>query len=290
MGDLLLVSNTTDPDLAAAVATSRKIAAQQGFSVRQVDGTPAAIELLNAAPDFPWLIVIAQSWPGQTAAAEIDLLRRAAPLAIVCGLLGSWCEGETRSGKPWPNAFREAWNNWPVRMAREARQAALGLAGAWSLPATSATEEFLLAAALPPAGGDSSRQGNGVTIAIVAESAAARTALADAAQVWGYRPTIATLGKRPSTLRAESATAAKIVLWDTTVIAINDTDRVLQAADLAPGAPIVAIVGFPRAEDFAKASAAGIDAVIAKPYLLSDLFWRVSELQKAGRQSSAAID
>ena len=50
----------------------------------------------------PELIVMAQSRPGVFSAQWIERLRRSAPLAGVVALLGTWCEGETRSGRPAP--------------------------------------------------------------------------------------------------------------------------------------------------------------------------------------------
>ena len=62
----------------------------------------AALSLLHESEEAIDLIVVAQAYPGQYAADRIDGLRRLAPLARVIGLLGSWCEGEVRSGRPWP--------------------------------------------------------------------------------------------------------------------------------------------------------------------------------------------
>ena len=50
----------------------------------------------------PDVIVVAQAFPGQFSHQAIDRLRRLAPLARMVGLMGSWCEGEMRTGSPWP--------------------------------------------------------------------------------------------------------------------------------------------------------------------------------------------
>ena len=60
----------------------------------------AAMQELEARDGDPELIVLAQSWPGQFSPKQIERLRRLAPLARVDELLGSWCEGETRTGRP----------------------------------------------------------------------------------------------------------------------------------------------------------------------------------------------
>ena len=56
----------------------------------------AAARMLARGGDPPELIVLVQSRPGEFSAAEIDDLRRLAPLARVRRLLGTWCEGEAR--------------------------------------------------------------------------------------------------------------------------------------------------------------------------------------------------
>ena len=74
--------------------------------VNAVSGAAAAEAALQRLEVRPELIVIAQSYPGEFTAAQVDRLRRHAPLARVVALLGSWCEGELRTGRPWPGAIR----------------------------------------------------------------------------------------------------------------------------------------------------------------------------------------
>ena len=78
-------------------------------SFPEAESAAAALSRADVAHD---VIVVAQAFPGQFSADAIDQLRRAAPLARVVGLLGSWCEGETRTGWPWPAAIRVYWHQW----------------------------------------------------------------------------------------------------------------------------------------------------------------------------------
>src|SRR3954467_5187193 len=55
------------------------------------------------------LIVVAQSRPDTVSHADFQVLQREAPLAGIVSLLGSWCEGETRTGKPWKGSHRVFW-------------------------------------------------------------------------------------------------------------------------------------------------------------------------------------
>lgn len=56
--------------------------------------------------------VIALSHPGQFEAHAIEALHARAPLAPVIALCGVWCDGEARSGRPWPGIPRVAWHSW----------------------------------------------------------------------------------------------------------------------------------------------------------------------------------
>jgi hypothetical protein len=105
------------------------------------DTATAALGKGRVLPDA---IVVAEASPGQFSHRAIDGLRRLAPLARILGLMGSWCEGETRSGSPWPAAVRTYWHQWPTRCNRQLRRLALGEACSWALPATATDEERLL--------------------------------------------------------------------------------------------------------------------------------------------------
>src|SRR4051794_23788022 len=65
--------------------------------------------LIRGAETPPELIVVAQSRPDAICSDRLNVLRRAAPLSGIVALLGSWCEGETRTGRPWPGVHRLYW-------------------------------------------------------------------------------------------------------------------------------------------------------------------------------------
>ena len=82
------------------------------------------------------LIVIAQSYPGEFPHDAVDGLRRLSPLSRIVGLMGSWCEGEQRTGKPWPAVSRIYWHQWPARCARQLPRSSGGGSSSWDLPIT----------------------------------------------------------------------------------------------------------------------------------------------------------
>src|SRR5947209_3830022 len=74
--------------------------------LRTARDVESAVILLSDGAFDPVLIVLARAWPGQIQRRHLERLRRLAPLARVCELLGSWCEGETLSGRPLGGTFR----------------------------------------------------------------------------------------------------------------------------------------------------------------------------------------
>ena len=212
------------------------------------------------------LIVIAQSYPGQFSAAAIDRLRRAAPLARLVGLLGSWCEGEMRTGKPWPGVIRLYWHQWSVRSGQELQQLIAGHGSTWGLPITATDEERLLAAAELPL---PKRHG---LIAIHSRERSMADWLADACGACGY----ATVWLRPShPARVQGATA---IIYDGSGCEDEEIDEISRlAAELTPVA-LLAILHFPRIEHHERALAAGAAAVFAKPISVDDLVWQLEEI------------
>jgi hypothetical protein len=223
----------------------------------------SAAELLASGEFTPEVIVVAQAYPGQFSHGAIDRLRRLAPLARVLGLMGSWCEGEMRSGQPWPGAIRIYWHQWPARCGQELGRLAQGACPAWGLPVTASEEERLLAeadAAWPP------RQG---LIAIHARSFDVADMLAAACRGCGY----ATVWLHPS--RPARVTGVAAALFDGSDLRGPEGDQLQQLAAALRPAPVVALLSFPRIEDRDRAVSLGAAAVLSKPLHLGDLWWHL---------------
>ncbi|NLE37484.1 MAG: hypothetical protein GX621_05605 [Pirellulaceae bacterium] len=220
-----------------------------------------ALAVLDSPSFAPALIVLAQSYPGQFSTESVDRLRRAAPLARVVGLLGSWCEGEARTGRPWPAAIRIYWHQWPGQGRRELKSLAAGIGSAWSLPGTATEEERLIAGSRP-----ARSRGEGL-VAICTRRHEVHDWLAAACRSRGY----ATVQLRPD--RPARIDGARAVLFDASTA--DDAEmaplRRLRR-DLGSAVPILAMLDFPRVEDGDQALAAGASAILSKPLLLDDLF------------------
>lgn len=220
-----------------------------------------AIARLAAGGIEPAVIVLAQSLPGSIAADDVERLRRAAPLARIVGLLGAWCEGETRTGAPWPTVARYYGHQAASRLAGDLRTLRDGGCPAWGLPATISEDERILAAVSARAGDDSTSQHG----AVVIRSNARETSdwLMASCHAIGYHTT--------GTTEKGVVPGAVAGIWDGRLDAAEDADDIARLARAIAPAPVVALLGFPRAEQRKWALAAGAATVLSKPCLLSEL-------------------
>jgi len=227
---------------------------------------PSAVELVSSGEVVPDLVVVAQAFPGQFSTDAIDQLRRAAPLARIVGLLGSWCEGEARTGWPWPAAIRVYWHQWQPQCEQEVLRIAEGRASTWALPITVGDEERLLAA---------SRQ----TVPVKTGHIAISTPLfemQDWLQKTCRRRGYSTSWLRPhQSIEIEQVTAA---IFDADECSGRELDALKDLVGAIEPAPVVALMDFPRLESRDRALAAGARAMLSKPLLVDDLFWQLDRL------------
>ena len=218
----------------------------------------------------PDVIVVAQAYPGQFSTEAVDRLRCLEPLAPVVGLLGSWCEGETRSGQPWPAAVRIYWHQWPAQAEQEIARLRAGTCSTWSLPITASEEERLLLLAEERI---AKREG---LIAIWTPDFEMQDWLQAACAQRGYS-TVWLLAHRP--LPAEEVTAA---IFDGNECRGEEAESLRQLAAALGPVPIIALLDFPRIDDRNRALGAGAHAVLSKPVLIEDLFWQIEQLVEHG--------
>ena len=232
---------------------------------RAVD-VEAALTVLGEGRLAPEVIVVAQAYPGEFSPEAVDRLRRLAPLARVVGLLGSWCEGEMRTGEPWPAAIRLYWHQWLAQCDRELGRLLDGRCSSWVLPATATDEERLLAQDFRPP-----PQRDGL-IVIHARRFETHDWLSTACRRHGY----STAWLRPSEpIRVDGARAA---LFDATDGNPDETAQLTRLSLELDHIPILALLDFPRVENRDRTLAAGAAAVLSKPLLLDDLFWQLDQV------------
>ena len=125
-----LIGDAEHPDFRGAVELLSATAVVQRF----VDAVQACGQ---AVPELiPDLIVWAASRPGLIPDSDVEQLRRRVPLAGIVSLLGSWCEGETRTGRPVKGVLRTYWYDFPSWWRRQLAQRAAGHCPDWARPAT----------------------------------------------------------------------------------------------------------------------------------------------------------
>jgi CheY-like chemotaxis protein len=233
----------------------------------KIDAAATALAEGDVVPD---VIVIAQAFPGQFSHQVIDRLRRLAPLARVVGLMGSWCEGEMRTGAPWPGVVRTYWHQWAARCGRELCRMANGQCCSWTLPPTASEEERLLADmnpfGLPPQRG---------LVLICAKSREMAQWLSAACRSRGF----ATVWQHgPSVAHMEGAVAA---IFDSADLNAEEHDDLRRLTERLHPAPVVVLLAFPRCEDRRRALSAGAAVVVSKPLVVEDLFWELERAMSA---------
>lgn len=238
---------------------------------RQADcrWSPDVMSVLAAVDDEsppPDIVIVAQARPGQHLAADVDSLRRALPLTRFVALLGSLCEGEARTGRPWPGTTRIYWHQWAPRFNRELGRIAAGGCPTWGLPLTATPDEMIEFSC------DTSTTPRSGLLAIRARLGSTYTGLAAACRGVGY----ATVWLRDDQrVQVEGPTA---VLWDDIHCGPTQASALATVCDAVRPAPVIAMFHFPRADDQDRALSAGAATVLSKPFLLDDLFWHLDRL------------
>jgi hypothetical protein len=246
----------------------------QAAEIALVDGLQAAADWLKGGTPAD-LVVVAQARPGQFSALQIEAIRRAAPLAPIVALLGSWCEGETRSGFPWPGVTRVYWHQWGGRFGREIEKLSRGEPGELSQPLTATAEERLLWL-----DGERDAQSKRI-VAVVSGNSEMRAWLAGVCGTWGL--SVITFRRPP----AEPVGGISLVLWDAGPTISGAIEAFPGGLSQFPAARAVVLADFPRAEDVECFLTSGAAAVLSKPLMLNDLAGALDSRTFLGGQPKA---
>lgn len=262
--DILLIGDTSRPEFGEAVAALEELARVTRFA----DVVKASVALADGLP-APRGIVLAQAYPDQFSAAAIDRLRDLAPLARLIAILGSWCEGEPRSGHPLPGVTRIYWHQAALRLRREFPPSFASAGSAWRLPPTATDEERLLASLPAPL-----PEGEGL-VAIWTRLPEMEGLLSDACRRGGYS-TVWLHPRQPA--RVQGAVAA---IYDGALLDAAGLAELSQlTAEISP-APVLALLDAPRIQDVRLARTIGA-AVLAKPFRVDELLFLLARQQTAG--------
>jgi len=210
------------------------------------------------------LVVIASSRRDQYAADFIEaIVDRAAPCPTIA-VLGSWCEGESRSGKPWPGVSRIYWHQWQGRFKRFLSNLSEQKIAEWQMPRTASDADRI----------DQAHSsciklyGNGRSIGISSHTATDFQMLADASKHFGFTPSWIEQQQWDANLGDNiAAVCLNADSWNDSVASRVDWLK----NELEITAPIVLTLNFPRQSDLADARSAGVSEVVSKPFQLDDL-------------------
>lgn len=256
---LLLVGDSSHSEFADAIKLMRA-----SCRVIELMGPAEAIAWCKAADSPPALVVIAAARSGRFSEESVERLRQRLPLTPCVALLGTWCEGEMRSGAPWPGVERVYWHQWPQRFEQALGSLIAGRCGSWNLPVTSTAEERLLWRS-----STATQRRRGV-VAIVADRAEAAEWLVATCRSLGWSAVWS------STWGLAKTRGIDVVVWDAGLIMPETFDQLQDIRHSFSDVPVVVLTDFPRKDDNRRLTAAGATAVLSKPVSVNDLDWQLS--------------
>ena len=238
-----------------------------------------ACDLLRNCQQPPELIFLAQPLPGIYCQADIDRLQQLVPLTRIVVVVGSWCEGELRTGSPPSGVIRLYWYDFSSWWHAAIRRRDAGLCPPWSLPL-----DHVQAGRWSPAN-------DFVPSKVPSKSSSLLSVMIDAADFSVYETLSTALnnfgilshwqGREENTTPAASTTPSTTPtttagIWDGGQLGARELKHLTNFCRQTNG-PVIALLDFPRLEHFEKSQAAGAAAVFAKPYIVEEI---VTALEK----------
>jgi CheY-like chemotaxis protein len=219
----------------------------------------------------PAIIVVEQPWPGRISAANFDELQRAAPLARIVRLLGTWMEGELRTGRPQPGTLRTYWHEAATRLQQDIQNLGAGRKSNWTMPTTANDQERLLEAA-----GDSCTftkpQSQAKSIAIYVQHRETAESLAEICTQCGWH------GEWLREHQLAAPIAADAILVDSVCGVPTAIASIRKLRPVAGSTPVIVLVGFAREDELLELRAVGAAAAVRKPFHVDDLKWHIERL------------
>ncbi len=229
------------------------------------------------------LVVVAQSRRGQLSEEIAQTLGSRFPGVPLIALLGSWCEGETRSGDPMPGFSRVFWHQWKGRYQNFLEQMAESHSSDWHLPRTSTLAD--LARRTPKRIHPRTNQ----VIGVSAKRLDDFETLADALDTLGFtsvwlqpNPTMKpnpTIQSNPTTDRSNRELEAIVI--DGSSLTVEMEERIAFLKTQFEEVSQILVLNFPRRHEIEAARNLGIDEMISKPFLLSDLGQAIARTTEA---------
>jgi len=231
-----------------------------------VPATLVPIEKIESVSDSKFdLVIIAQSRRNQFQSIDIDRVFEFFPNTPLVALLGSWCEGEVRSGQPIAGVVRIYWHQWSGRYERFISQLGQNGITDWHAPKTSSVADRI---ELQHSTLNSNLyQRKLEMIGISAWTQSNYEMLADAVQQFGWQ----SRWIERAFWDAESTNTVSAVCIDARSWSDDVKNRIKWIRSEFPLVPMVLVVSYPRASELDEIEATGIGFVVSKPFELVDL-------------------
>ncbi len=210
----------------------------------------------------PDLVVVCQARRGSIACADSEQLIEQFPLSMRVVLLGSYCEGERRSGQPLEGWHRRFWHQWPAFWGVLEKVFQDQLDHPFRLPATATDGDLLF------------RYNALAEQVLAAQYRICVDCRWRSEQQW-FNDLFEHHGCRIVPLSEKDQADAILVVRDS--FDVSSQHVVGQLKLELPSKPIVLTLNFPRIQEFCQAAKMGIAAVIARPFVNLELLYSVEQ-------------
>jgi hypothetical protein len=221
----------------------------------------STVETLKFERDPIDLVMVAQLRPGEYTHSSLDALRRAAPLAPIVCLLARFCEGEMRTGNPWPGALRMYAHQFIARVGRQFEQLERHCALDWAIPFTRTEEDRLLTSSPIRDHRFMAR------VAVFSDQRETASALCDL------------LGDADCNVVDQCGGDVDIAIWDCQGDFTASQSSFERLVERWPRTAKIVLIGFPTIAEQTAALACGATAVVSKPFLIEDLLWQMRQIE-----------
>jgi len=230
---------------------------REPFTQLEVPVTMVPTEQLNSVNDQTYhLIVLAQSRRNQISQSTIDYLRAEMPEVPIVVLLGTWCEGENRSGKPLLGVNQVVWHQWKSRFERFCIQVKDGLQSDWHQPLTASVSDRVRDFSLDTVIADA-LQGKKVLVSsedsTTFESVSDMLGVYQCSGVWAESPEVC--NEEFDAICVDGNGASNELI-----------DRIVGLRSRFEDVPVSVMLNFPRKQDMDSLMIVGVQEVVSKPY------------------------
>jgi hypothetical protein len=210
------------------------------------------------------LIVVAQTRRDQIDQATIDELASQHPNTPIVNLLGSWSEGETRSGSPLRGVHRVFWHQWNSQFEKFTNEMKSSDISSWHQPPTTTAADQARQSNTLPNNQTNPIFADGLAVGISATSRISFETLRDAIDAMGGTCFWLEQGERP-------IEPGGVICIDANSVTGTLITRIEEFRTRFESPAFVVILNFPRKQELDELARWGIDQVISKPFELQDL-------------------